>query len=209
MKFPRRGLYAITQTGGKSIAQVIQDVEASLKGGAVVIQYRDKQPLDAHYLAAQLLQLCRRYRVPLLINDDVELALTVGADGVHLGRDDGDIALARKRLGPEAIIGISCYNDVKKAQHMAAKGADYVAFGRFFPSGSKPLAAPSDIATLSHAKQILSLPIVAIGGILPENGGQLLAAGADLLAVIGGVFDGDPETAARSYQALFNLSNEE
>ncbi|MDD1622098.1 MAG: thiamine phosphate synthase [Methylococcaceae bacterium] len=209
MKFPKRGLYAITQTEGRSIAQVIQDVEAALKGGAVVIQYRDKQPLDAHYLAAQLLQLCQRYQVPLLINDDVELALTVGANGVHLGRDDGDIALARRRLGPEAIIGISCYNDLEKAQDMAAKGADYVAFGRFFPSGSKPLAAPADIATLREAKQALSLPIVAIGGILPENGGQLLAAGADLLAVIGGVFDGDPETSARAYQALFNLSNGE
>jgi len=209
MKFPKRGLYAITQTEGRSIAQVIQDAEAALKGGAVVIQYRDKQPLDAHYLAAQLLQLCQRYQVPLLINDDVELALTVGANGVHLGRDDGDIALARRRLGPEAIIGISCYNDLEKAQDMAAKGADYVAFGRFFPSGSKPLAAPADIATLREAKQALSLPIVAIGGILPENGGQLLAAGADLLAVIGGVFDGDPETSARAYQALFNLSNGE
>lgn len=209
MRFPGRGLYAITQTEGKSIAQVIQDVEGALKGGAVVVQYRDKQPLDAHFLAAQLLQLCHGYHVPLLINDDVELALAVGADGVHLGKDDGDIALARLQLGPKAIIGISCYNDVKKAQDMAAKGADYVAFGRFFPSGSKPLAAPAEINTLSLARRLLDIPIVAIGGILPENGGQLLAAGADLLAVIGGVFDNDSETAARAYQALFNLSDEE
>ncbi len=209
MRFPRRGLYAITQTEGKSIARIIKEVEGALKGGAVVIQYRDKQPLDAHFLATQLLQLCHNYHAPLLINDDVELALAMGADGVHLGKDDADIALARMKLGPEAIIGISCYNDVKKAQVMAAKGADYVAFGRFFPSGSKPLAAPADIATLTLARQILDVPIVAIGGILPENGRQLLAAGADLLAVIGGIFDNDPEIAARAYQALFNLSNEE
>lgn len=209
MNFPRRGLYAITQTEGKSIAQIIREVEAALKGGAMVIQYRDKQPLDAHYLAAQLLRICHKHRAPLLINDDVELALAVGADGVHLGKDDGEIAHARRRLGPEAIIGVSCYNDVNKAQDMAAKGADYVAFGRFFPSGSKPLAAPADIAVLRQAKQRLELPIVAIGGILPENGGQLLAAGADLLAVIGGIFDREPETAARAYQSLFAPSNEE
>ncbi|MGZ4959170.1 MAG: thiamine phosphate synthase [Methylomonas sp.] len=209
MKFPKRGLYAITQPEGKSIARVIQEVEGALKAGAVVIQYRDKQPLDAHYLAAQLLQLCHSYHVPLLINDDVDLALAVGADGVHLGKDDGDIALARQQLGPEAIIGISCYNDVAKAQDMASKGADYVAFGRFFASGSKPLAAPADMSTLSQARQLLNVPIVAIGGILPENGGQLLSAGADLLAVIGGVFDNDPESAARAYQALFNPSDED
>jgi thiamine-phosphate pyrophosphorylase len=208
VKFPKRGLYAITQTEGKSIASIIREVEAALRGAAVVIQYRDKAPLNANYLATQLLQLCHRYHAPLLINDDVELALAIGADGVHLGRDDGDIAYARRQLGQEAIIGISCYNDVKKAQSMAAKGADYVAFGRFFPSGSKPLAAPAELGTLQQAGQLLDVPIVAIGGILPENGGQLLAAGADLLAVIGGIFDNEPETAARAYQALFTQHNE-
>lgn len=208
MKFPKHGLYAITQTEGKSIARIIEEVEAALKGGAVVVQYRDKTPLNANYLATQLLQLCHRYHAPLLINDNIELALAIGADGVHLGRDDGDIAYARRQLGPEAIIGISCYNDVKKAQSMAAKGADYVAFGRFFPSGSKPLAAPAELATLRQARQLLDVPIVAIGGILPENGGQLLAAGADLLAVIGGIFDNEPEAAARAYQALFAQHNE-
>lgn len=207
--FPRRGLYAITQTEGKSIARVVQDVEAALKGGAAVIQYRDKQPLDLMYLGSLLTALCRSYQVPLLINDNVDLALQLGADGVHLGKDDDDIAYARQRLGPNAIIGISCYNDVDKARAMQAKGADYIAFGRFFPSGSKPLASPAQIETLQRAKQCLTIPIVAIGGILPENAGQLLAAGADLLAVIGGVFDREPETAARAYQALFNTSTKE
>lgn len=203
MKFPRRGLYAITQPDHKSLERILKEVEAALKGGAVVIQYRDKHPLDAEGLARQLLSLCHAYRVPLLINDSVELALKVGADGVHLGRDDGDIANARSRLGEDAIIGISCYNDIPKARSAAEHGADYVAFGRFFPSGSKPLAAPADLSTLTQAKQLLNLPIVAIGGILPENGGQLIAAGADLLAVIGGIFDHDPQAAARAYQALF------
>lgn len=203
MRFPSRGLYAITQPENKSISQVLQAVEAALTGGAVVVQYRDKNPIDAYALASELLKVCHAYQVPLLINDSVELALTIGADGVHLGKDDSDIDHARSKLGPEAIIGVSCYNDVQKACIAASHGADYVAFGRFFPSGSKPLAAPAEIATLTLAKQRLQVPIVAIGGILPKNGGQLMAAGADLLAVIGGVFDHEPETAARAYQSLF------
>ncbi|MCQ8129434.1 thiamine phosphate synthase [Methylomonas rivi] len=204
MKFPRRGLYAITQPERKTLAQILREVEAALKGGAVAVQYRDKQPLDAVGLARQLITLCHAYRAPLLINDSVELALKAGADGVHLGKDDGDIADARQRLGADAIIGVSCYNDVQKACAAAGHGADYVAFGRFFPSGSKPLAAPAEPATLTLAKQQLKLPIVAIGGILPENGGQIIAAGADLLAVIGGIFDREPQAAAQAYQALFH-----
>lgn len=204
MKFPQRGLYAITQTEGKNPDQIVAEVEAALKGGAAVLQYRDKNPIDAVALAKRLLKLCHAYQAPLLINDSVELALAVGADGVHLGRDDGDVSQARKRLGPQAIIGVSCYNDIDKACQAAAQGVDYVAFGRFFPSGSKPLAAPADITTLTLAKQKLNIPMVAIGGILPDNGAQLLDAGADLLAVIGGLFDQEPEAAARAYQALFN-----
>lgn len=205
MKFPTRGVYAITQTTNKSMARVVADVEAALRGGAVVVQYRDKQPLDAPRLASELLGVCHAYGAPLLINDDVELALAIGADGVHMGRDDGDLASARRRLGADAIIGISCYNDIERAKAAVAGGADYVAFGRFFPSGSKPLAAPADIATLTQAKRLLNVPIVAIGGILPENGGQLLAAGADLLAVIGGLFDVEPRHAAERFQTLFHL----
>ncbi|ANE55879.1 MULTISPECIES: thiamine phosphate synthase [Methylomonas] len=203
MKLPRRGLYAITQPEGKTAEQVIAEVEAALKGGAVLVQYRDKQAVDGEGLAGRLLRLCRSYHVPLIINDSVELALAVGADGVHLGRDDGNIAAARVKLGADAIIGVSCYNDIARATAAVAAGADYVAFGRFFPSGSKPLAAPAEIGTLREAKRSLPVPIVAIGGILPENAGQLLAAGADLLAVIGGVFDGDPFEAARRFRALF------
>lgn len=203
MKFPRSGLYAITQTEGKSVEQILAEVAAAIRGGAVVIQYRDKNPVDAHHLAAELMKLCHSYQVPLLINDDVELAASINADGVHLGRDDGAVTAARQRLGDEAIIGVSCYDDVERALMAEREGADYVAFGRFFPSTSKPLASPARFETLRQAKVSVSMPIVAIGGILPENGGQLLEAGADLLAVIGGVFSGDVENSARAYQGLF------
>ena len=203
MRFPARGLYAITQTAHKSADIIINEVIAAIKGGAVVVQYRDKNPSDAIYLASELLKVCHRANVPLLINDDVELAAQIGADGVHIGKEDGAIAHARARLGEKAIIGVSCYNCVDQAVYAEQQGATYVAFGRFFPSTSKPLAAPAQLETLQQARLRVSVPIVAIGGILPDNGGQLLAAGADLLAVIGGLFESNPEQSARAYQVLF------
>ena len=203
MRFPLRGLYAITQTKNKTTDIIINEVIAAIKGGAVIVQFRDKEPLDAIYLADQLVKVCHEYKVPLLINDDIELAIKVGADGVHIGREDGAISEARDRLGADAIIGVSCYNFVEQALNAQEQGATYVAFGRFFPSSSKPLAAPAELDTLRKAKFLLDIPIVAIGGILPENGGSLLTAGADLLAVIGGLFETQPEQSARAYQALF------
>jgi thiamine-phosphate pyrophosphorylase len=203
MIFPHRGLYAITQTENKSVDSIINEVVAAIRGGALVVQYRDKNPLDAIYLASQLVKVCRAYQVPLLINDDIELAVKVGADGVHIGKEDGAIAQARERLGADAIIGVSCYNFLEQALDAQRQGATYVAFGRFFPSSSKPLAAPAELETLRQANFLIDIPIVAIGGILPENGGQLLAAGADLLAVIGGLFTAQPEQSAKAYQALF------
>jgi thiamine-phosphate pyrophosphorylase len=204
MIFPASGLYAITQTANKSGDIIINEVAAAIRGGAVVVQYRDKNPLDAPFLARELVKICHHHNVPLLINDDIELAAQVGADGVHLGKEDGAVTQARKRLGSDAIIGVSCYNFVEQAIEAQAQGATYAAFGRFFPSSSKPLAAPAQIETLRKARRALTIPIVAIGGILPDNGGQLLAAGADLLAVIGGIFDNQPEQSARAYQALFS-----
>jgi thiamine-phosphate pyrophosphorylase len=204
MKFPLRGLYAITQTKNKTTDIIINEVIAAIKGGAVVVQFRDKEPLDAIYLADQLVKVCHEYKVPLLINDDIELAIKVGADGVHIGREDGAISEARDRLGADAIIGVSCYNFVEQAFDAQEQGATYVAFGRFFPSSSKPLATPAELDTLRKAKFLLDIPIVAIGGILPENGGPLLTAGADLLAVIGGLFETQPEQSARAYKALFD-----
>lgn len=201
--FPKRGLYAITQCENKSPVLVVEEVEAAIKGGAAVIQYRDKHPLDALFLAGELSRICRKYAVPLIVNDDIELCIQAKADGVHLGRDDGDILKARQRLGKNAIIGVSCYNSLKRAVQAQNSGANYVAFGRFFPSTSKPLASPASLDTLQRAKQDIAIPVVAIGGILPENGKMLLDAGADLLAVIGGVFNEDPEKSARSFQSLF------
>lgn len=207
--FPARGLYAITQTQNnpinhKSIDALFKAVAAAIRGGASVMQYRDKNPADALYIACELVKICHQHNIPLIINDDVELAILSKADGVHLGKDDGGIIETRKRLGYTAIIGVSCYNSIDRALTAQASGASYVAFGRFYSSSSKPLAAPADIDTLRQAKAALHLPIVAIGGILPENGGQLLAAGADLLAVIGGVFDYEPEQSALAFQSLFD-----
>lgn len=204
MKFPAFGLYAITQTANKPADIVLDEVEAAIKGGAVIVQYRDKNPVDAPFLARELVKICHQHNIPLLVNDDIELAVLVGADGVHLGREDGAVIQARKRLGREAIIGVSCYNFVEQAITAQTQGATYAAFGRFFPSSSKPLAAPANIETLRQAKLALTIPIVAIGGILPENGAQLLIAGADLLAVIGGIFEHQPEQSARAYQSLFS-----
>jgi len=204
MQFPASGLYAITQTDGKTPETIIKEVSAAIKGGAAVIQYRDKNPDDAVYLAKQLVTICHQHKVPLLINDDAELALRSGADGVHIGKDDGGIAQARKILGHKAIIGLSCYDNIDTALHAQKNGVNYVAFGRFFPSSSKPLALPAHIKTLALAKKQINLPIVAIGGILPENGGQLLTAGANVLAVIGGIFEKDPEQSSRAYINLFN-----
>lgn len=204
MHFPNRGLYAISQCEHKSAEQIINDVAAAIRGGVKVVQYRDKNPQDARQLAQALVNLCHHHGIPLLINDDIDLAEAVNADGVHLGKDDDDVNFARQLLGVNAIIGVSCYNSLERALAAQADGASYVAFGRFFPSNSKPLASPATINTLSSAKQVINIPIVAIGGILPDNGGQLLAAGADLLAVIGGIFAGEPEQSARAYQPLFD-----
>jgi thiamine-phosphate pyrophosphorylase len=203
MHFPHSGLYAITQTENKSPETVVHEAEAALRGGAQAIQYRDKQPLNALGLAKRLTALCERYNVPLIVNDDVYLALQAGAHGVHLGRDDGSIEAAREKLGEGAIIGVSCYDSVERAVDAERRGASYAAFGRFYPSQSKPLASPAHLETLTQAKSRLRIPIVAIGGILPDNGAVLLQAGADVLAVIGGVFDRDPEQSARRFQGLF------
>lgn len=203
MIFPQSGLYAITQTENKTSEQVINDVNAAIKGGIQVLQYRDKQPTDALYLAGALKELCHTANIPLIINDQIELAKYIGADGVHIGKDDGQLNHARATLGKQAIIGVSCYNSLASALFAEQNSANYVAFGRFFPSNSKPLAGPASIDTLEQAKVTLRVPIVAIGGILPGNGELLLQAGADLLAVIGGIFTETPYQSALNYQTLF------
>lgn len=204
LPFPSTGLYAITQTERKNDSTIIQEVSSALKGGASVIQYRNKESDNTLDLVNKLLFLCKENNVPFIINDDVELANQISADGVHLGKDDSNILEARKILGTHAIIGLSCYNDLTLAIKAEQLGANYVAFGRFFPSNSKPLASPARIETLHQARKQIQLPIVAIGGILPQNGKQLLKAGADILAVIGGIFDHEPEQSVNAYLKLFN-----
>lgn len=200
------GLYAITSCARPDSPALIEAVEQAVTGGAALVQYRDKSEDSSRRLAeaAALCALCRRHRIPFLINDDIALAVAVGADGVHLGQDDASLTEARVRLGPNALIGVSCYNRLELAQEAAAAGADYVAFGRFFPSRSKPDAVYADPELLRQARSALSIPVVAIGGITPDNGAGLLAAGADMLAVIDGLFGRpDIEAAARRYARLF------
>ena len=197
------GLYAIT-TPSQNLSQ---QVEAAITGGARVIQYRDKNSGRSLRLqqAQQLNRICSTAKIPLIINDDVELAARTSAAGVHLGRDDSAIKNVRRDLGEDAIIGVSCYNDFDLAVQAQRQGADYVAFGSFFASPTKPFAVRADISLLQRAKQELEIPVVAIGGITTHNGGLLIQAGADMLAVITAIFaQADVEQASRSFAQLFS-----
>jgi len=200
------GLYAITPASPPPGHSMVSAAEEAIRGGARLIQYRDKggDARKRRDSAAALVALCRSAGVPLIINDDVELTLQVGADGVHLGRHDGDPRKARTRLGPGAILGVSCYDDLELAVEAERAGASYVAFGSFFPSATKPGAVRPPLALLTRARQRLGLPLVAIGGITPENAGSLIAAGAHALAVVSGVFEAsDIAAAAGAYACLF------
>ena len=200
-----RGVYLLTPDESDT-ARLLERVEAALAGGAVLLQYRNKLADTALRLeqAQALLPLCRRHGVPLVINDSVELALAVGADGVHLGRDDGDIASARARLGAGRLLGVSCYGDWSRAEAAIAAGADQVAFGAMFPSPTKPAAPRAGPGLLTRARE-RGWCCAAIGGITLDNAPSLIAAGADLLALISDVF-GAPDPAARvaGYRALFD-----
>lgn len=202
MDLSGRGVYVITN-GPRD--DLIDAVTAAIRGGAKVVQYRDKSGDDTRRLdeARRLAAVCASHRVPLLVNDDLELACLSGADGVHLGRDDSDIAVARARLGRSAIIGASCYASIERARQLAAAGADYLAFGAFFASPTKPHAQRAKPALLRVARS-LGLPLVAIGGVTADNAHPLIEAGADFVAVISAVFDADDvETATRRIAALF------
>jgi thiamine-phosphate pyrophosphorylase len=206
-----RGLYAITPEQPRSDTSLTLQVSAAVAGGARLIQYRDKTHDTAkrQRQARELLAVCHRQNALLIINDDVELAAAIGADGVHLGKDDMPPSEAKQRLGATALIGVSCYNALANAERAQALGADYVAFGRFFPSASKPLALPAKLELLRAARRTLHLPLVAIGGISPENARPLITAGADMLAAIDSVF-GQPDigAASRAFSDLFKLQEE-
>lgn len=170
-----------------------------------MLQYRDKSGAAARRRseAEALLAICNAHGALCIINDDVDLAHAVCAHGVHLGEQDDDLLHARDTLGPHAIIGVSCYDDLGRARAATRQGADYLAFGAFYPSPSKPQARRAHPQLLRDARDF-GLPLVAIGGITPDNGTDLIAAGADFLAVISGVFAApDTEAAARRYSALF------
>ncbi len=199
----RNGLYAITD-GPRD--DLVAACEAAIDGGAVLLQYRDKTGDAARRLAEAraLADLSARRRVALIVNDDVDLALASGAAGVHLGEHDADIASARARLGPCAIVGVSCYDSLERARALAAAGADYVAFGAFHPSPTKPHARSATPALLREAKA-LGVPLVAIGGITAANGAALVEAGANYLAAISAIFAAsDVRAAARAFAALFD-----
>ena len=200
--FTLHGLYAITD-GPRD--DLLDACVAALSGGAAILQYRDKTADSPRRLqeARALQALCAQYRVPLIVNDDIELALAVGAAGVHIGEDDASIAQARARLGAGAIIGVSCYDSLERARQFAAAGADYLAFGAFFPSPTKPHARVATPRVLHEAKP-LGLPLVAIGGIRADNARALIDAGADMLAVISALFGArDVRAAARDFADLF------
>ena len=204
MRARLRGLFAITPDTADT-TQLVAQVEAALQGGAALVQYRNKTAAatlkreQAHALAI----LCLCHNTPLIINDDLSLALEVDAAGVHLGREDGDIAAARARLGPEKILGASCYNTLDRAIHAAAAGVDYIAFGAVFVSATKPQAAHAPLSLITTARD-LGYPIAAIGGITLDNAGSVIAAGAAMLAVITDLFDApDIRARATAYRQLF------
>jgi thiamine-phosphate pyrophosphorylase len=202
--WPRRGLYANTPHEPDT-SRLLARVEPVLDAGASQLQYPNKTAAAVlrRDQAGALLDLCRARGVPLIVNDDWALAADIGADGAHLGGGDGDMRAARRHLGDAAILGASCYDDLQLARRAADDGASYVAFGAFHPSGTKPGARRADIRLL-HDSAALGLPRVAIGGITPSNAHALIDAGADLIAVVGGLFDADDSRAAAlAYLACF------
>lgn len=202
--WPRRGLYLLTPDEADT-DRLLARLAPALAAGPTLVQYRNKAADAAmrRAQAAAVLAACREADVPMLVNDDWRLAAELGADGAHLGEHDGALAQARAALGPAAILGASCYDDLARAEAAAAGGASYVAFGAFFPSGSKPAARRAHPDLLRRSAH-LGLPRVAIGGLTPDNAAPIVAAGAGLLAVIAAVFDApDPAAAVRAFRRLF------
>ena len=208
MDNPISGLYAVTPDLTDTDL-LLEKVDAALRGGARVVQYRSKSSNDVlrRRQAGAIAGLCRRRQALFIVNDSVRLARETSADGVHLGRDDGTVAQARNMLGVGKIIGVSCYNKIELAHTAVAQGADYVAFGSFFSSDTKPAAVRADVQLLRAAAAGIALPVVAIGGINLDNAAELIAAGADAVAVVGALFDAqDVETQALRFVELFQTS---
>lgn len=199
------GLYAITPEYSDG-QKLLADTESVLAGGCKLLQYRDKQssPAERVTRARALLRLCHTFGAQLLINDDLPLTVLIGADGVHLGKDDGNLSAARAIIGPGKILGASCYADYAAARFASDSGADYVAFGAMYPSPTKPDAPTATVHLFKRAKTEFPAACCAIGGIKLDNAPQLISAGADLLAVITDLFSAPDITArAQAYQHLF------
>ncbi len=199
------GLYIVTPDWDDT-KKLVEVTEQALRGGAEIVQYRHKTADESlrREQARELMSLCCRYRKPFIVNDHVELAMEVGADGIHVGGTDATIAEVRKAVGPSKIIGASCYGDLELAKAAHAAGASYVAFGGFYPSRVKkyPVTTPVDI--IAQSKAIVPLPVVVIGGMTPENSVSLVAAGTDMVAAISSVYmQPDPEAAASKFAELF------
>lgn len=205
---PLRGLYALTPDDNL-LPRLSALVASALQGGVKWVQYRNKiaPPPLRRAQAAELLRICRAHGAKLIINDDVWLAVEIGADGAHLGRDDipgGGLATARDALGSKRILGVSCYDDLARAEIAVDAGADYIGIGSVFASTSKPQAARASLEVLAEAKQRFDVPVVAIGGITLKNAPQVLAAGADMLASLSDLFDAmDIRSHAEKFQKLF------
>lgn len=198
------GLYVLTdeRLGGRLETVTAQ----AIAGGARIIQYRDKSlnPDKREREARRLRRLTRKHDVPLIVNDDPLLAAEVGADGVHVGQDDSSLGDARRLLGDQAIIGVSCYNSLKRGRAAVEAGADYIAFGSVYASATKRGAARASLGLLTEAKRELDVPVCAIGGITPDKAAPVIAAGADMLAVVSAVMlAGDPRAAARRFTECF------
>ncbi|MCJ7839054.1 MAG: thiamine phosphate synthase [Burkholderiales bacterium] len=192
MRHKLAGLYAITPDE-PSTDILVRKVGLALRGGASVVQYRNKTAARGLRLeqGRALAALCRAAGAAFIVNDDLALALELGADGAHLGADDGDLAEARRRLGPDKLLGASCYSRIELAQAAVEAGADYLAFGSVFSSVTKPGAVRAPLDIFAEARRSIALPLVAIGGISLQNAPQVFAAGADAVAVISALFDAD------------------
>jgi thiamine-phosphate pyrophosphorylase len=206
-----RGLYAITPDDAL-LPRLSALVRAALEGGVRIVQYRNKTapaPLRRAQ-AAELLRICRPYGARLIINDDFWLAVEIGADGAHLGRDDvpsGSLQTARDALGPHRILGVSCYNEIGRAEEAARVGADYLAVGSVFASATKPQATRASLDMLTETRRRFDLPVAAIGGITLDNAPEVIAAGADLLAVVTDLFNAmNIKARAEAFQTLWSKS---
>lgn len=199
------GLYAITPDEAQTDI-LVGKVGQALRGGAKVVQYRNKTAASALRLqqARALAGLCRAAGAAFIVNDDLALALELDADGAHLGAEDGDLAEARRRLGPGRLLGASCYDRIELAEAAVRAGVDYLAFGSVFASGTKPGAPRAPLAIFAEARRRFALPLVAIGGINLQNTHQAFAAGADAVAVISAVFDaGDIAACAAGFNRIY------